>query len=122
MGDAAVQDCPSDNKMACAVDILAVVESAAWIAADITAVIGDCTKDESQVCNSGIAGMVLSITAAAEASSAMALNCPKSVGRRRRPYGETSHPVQVGNCVIDSWESAWAIARAGCLINSAVIT
>lgn len=120
--DAATKDCVGNDKLACAVDVLDVVESAAWISAYIVAVTGECTEDAGRTCSSGIAGMVAATVAASQASAGIAANCPKAVENGGHPYiPRHKKPVSIGNCVIDSWEAAWAVARAGILINSAVI-
>merc|ERR1711862_885296 len=53
-------------------------------------------------------------------SAATAAFCPKAAANAAVPEGAKA--VGIGNCMVNSWEAAWALAKAGILINSAVIT
>lgn len=120
--DAATVDCVGPNTLACAVDITAVIESASWIAAYIVSVMGDCTNNVDGPCAKGIAGLVAAIVSSSQASASIALTCPKaSEGKGIVSAGDELKPVRIGSCVVDSWQSVWFVARAGILINSAVI-
>merc|ERR1712151_1231800 len=112
--DASVSSCSGPDKLACVVNVLDVVESCAWVAAYITAAAGECTDSEDRHCAAGITALVASIVAASQASSAVAYHCPK-----HDQAGEEG--LNIGSCVVDSWEAAWALAKAGILIDAATI-
>merc|ERR1712176_700731 len=74
-----------------------------------------CTDDAKRHCTDSITALVSNIVAASQASTGIAYSCPKHSLDGGNPG------VAGGSCVVDSWEAAWALARAGILINAAVI-
>lgn len=118
--NAAVADCGHAEGVVCAADVLQVVESCSWIAAFIVAGINDCTKPSNAACAGAITSLVASITTTAQASAGIAVECPGVGDKPHQLLNVTGPPSNIGMCVVDSYRAAWALARAGIFINSAI--
>merc|ERR1712176_1000432 len=96
--DNTVKSCTgSDDQLACAVDVLSVVESVSWVAAYITAVAGACTEWSDRHCANGITSLVAAIVSSSQASTGIAYSCPK-VGEDAGSPG-----IAYGSCVVTSF-------------------
>lgn len=118
--NAAVADCGHAEEVVCAADVLKVVESCSWIAAFIVAGINDCTRPANAACAGAITSLVASITTTAQASAGIAVECPGAGDKPDQLLNVTGPPSNIGMCVVKSYSAAWALARAGIFINSAV--
>jgi len=126
--NSATDDCRAgwgNQPRACATDVLQVVSSLAFTGGFIAAAVEKCGDSPDALaaeCAKDISNLIGSVTRMGTGTAEITKECPAAAGWHPYKWVDPAKKgAMIGVCVVDSVQATWYLARAGLLINSAII-